>query len=112
VALTYHGTARAHFESLPPDEPYLPRDFERDGFIHCTDGADRLIEVLNQFYASEEGDWIALVIETDRLTSELRYDDPERLFPHIYGPVNREAIVEVLPLRRADGLFVLASASP
>lgn len=107
MAITYHGTPRDHFDSLDPTEPYLPAAFDADGFIHCTDGEDRLLGILTAYYRSEPGDWVVLLIETDRVASLVRYDDPERVFPHFYGPLNRDAIVEVRPLKRyADGSFV------
>ncbi len=104
---TFHGTPRDHFAAQPSNEPYLPPDYARDGFIHCTDGADRLLATLTAYYADQPGDWVALVIDTDLLTSPMKYEDPERVFPHIYGPVNRDAIIEVRALTRAeDGAFV------
>ena len=47
-----------------------------------------------------------LRVEVDRLTSPLRDEDPGcgQLFPHIYGPINRDAVVGVETLtRRSDG---------
>ena len=39
--------------------------------------------------------------------SPLLLQDPDKIYPHIYGPLNRDAIVTVLPiLREADGSFV------
>jgi hypothetical protein len=38
---------------------------------------------------------------------EIRYEDPEHIYPHIYGPLNRDAIVTIVPmLRNADGTFL------
>jgi len=103
VALTYHATPRTYFDSLDAGEPYRPAEFGSDGFIHCTDGPDRLVDVLNEFYADRSGDWIALVIDTDHLTSPVQYEDPNRVFPHVYGPINRDAIVDVRPIARDAG---------
>ena len=49
------------------------------------------------------------IIDSERLTSPWQYDDvpgqPER-YPHIYGPLNPEAVVAVLPLESGpDGKF-------
>ena len=108
MRLTYHGTLAAHFDSLDPREPYVPQDFERDGFIHCTDGERRLADVLSEFYAESEGDWLALYIDSELVEAPVKYEDSERVFPHIYGPLNRDAIIAVRPIARtADGRFLL-----
>ncbi len=113
MRLTYHGTPAAHFDSIDASQPYLPADFERDGFIHCTDGERRLSDVLSEFYADSEGDWVVLYIDLDQVTSEVRYEDELAVFPHIYGPLNREAIIAVRPIERlADGRFLAPMRSP
>jgi uncharacterized protein (DUF952 family) len=107
VNITFHGTPVEYFDRLDPDEPYVPEDFERDGFIHCTDGAARLVETLTAYYKDSPEDWLVLHIDRDRVTAEIRYEDTERVFPHIYGPLNRDAIAVVCPIMRAaDGSFL------
>ena len=107
MALTFHGTPRDYFESSDPSEAYVPAAFDDDGFIHCTDGEGLLLDTLSAYYGGEPGEWIALVIETDRVDAPVRYDDAERVFPHIYGPLNRDAIVDVRTLERdSEGSFV------
>jgi uncharacterized protein (DUF952 family) len=40
------------------------------------------------------------------LQSPVRYDDPAQIYPHIYGPINLDAVVEVRRvIRLADGSF-------
>lgn len=105
--VTYHGTPKAYWDSLDPAEPYLPADYERDGFIHCTDGAEAVSIVLTLHYRQLPGEWLVLYIDRDRVTSPVRYDDAAKIFPHIYGPLNREAIIAVREIGRADdGTFL------
>lgn len=41
------------------------------------------------------------------MSSEWRYDDAEQVFPHIYGPLDHDAVVTVEDMRRAeDGRFL------
>jgi glutathione S-transferase len=50
---------------------------------------------------------VVLYIDQDRVTSPIRYDDPAEVFPHIYGPLNRDAILAVKDIGRApDGTFL------
>ena len=116
--LIYHLVAAEDFRAVPPGAPYRPAAFEQDGFIHCTGDVALLLQVANLAYRKNEGEFLVLDIDPDRLTSELRYERPapppppgsalaEAIFPHIYGPINRAAIVAVRPARRAaDGTFL------
>jgi uncharacterized protein (DUF952 family) len=76
-----------------------------------------MLQVANAFCRDAPGDFVVVAIDPARLTSELRYEAPsppatdgplaEHLFPHIYGPLNPEAVVAVRPARRApDGTFL------
>jgi uncharacterized protein (DUF952 family) len=107
VNVTYHGVPRAHWDSLDPAQPYVPPDFEREGFIHCTDGREAVSSVLTQYYKDSVGEWLVLVVDKDRVKAPVKYEDPAGIFPHVYGPLNRDAIVAVVPLARAaDGTFL------
>jgi len=107
VDITYHGTPVEYFDRLDPAEPYVPPDFAREGFIHCTDGAERLAETLTAYYGDSTEDWLVLYIDKTRVEAEIRYEDPDRVFPHILGPLNRDAIAVVCPIMRTpDGRFL------
>ena len=108
----YHITPLAYFESLPPNEGYLPQANAQDGFIHCTRGADLMAMVATRHYRNVPGEFGMLVIDVRALTSPLKYEsfDPNLPFPfpHIYGPLNRDAILELVKMRRAaDGTFLV-----
>jgi uncharacterized protein (DUF952 family) len=107
MSITYHVVAAEYFRDCDPDAPYVPPGFLDDGFIHCTDGAQNLADTANRYYRGERRMFVALAIEKDAVTAEVRYEDEARIYPHIYGPLNRDAIVAVLPiLREADGAFL------
>jgi uncharacterized protein (DUF952 family) len=88
------------------------------GFIHCTGDAGLLLYVANLVYRHDRADFLVLVLDTGRLSAELRWEPPDpapapgsplegQCFPHLYGPLRREAIVAVRPARRApDGTFL------
>ncbi len=87
------------------------RTLADQGFIHAGE-AHQVAAVANRHYAdidaSDDG-LIVLVIDVERLESELRYEEAPDLgqsFPHIYGPLNPDAVVETVPLLRgADGRY-------
>ncbi len=88
------------------------------GFIHCTQDAGLLRHVADLAFGAEPGEFVVLVVEAARLGEALRWEAPDppppagsplagRLFPHLYGPLRREAILAVRPARRApDGDFL------
>ncbi len=113
-----HLVPAAAFEALPAGQPYLPSQFTADGFIHCTRGTDVLRQVANAFYRATPGDFLVLVIDPLKLSAPIRDEAPipappagsplaGTTFPHIYGPLNRAAIVAVRRAHRApDGTFL------
>jgi uncharacterized protein (DUF952 family) len=105
--IAYHGTPKKYFQDLDPAKPYVPADYAKDGFIHTTEGREAVSIVLTNFYKASREPWVVLFIDQDRVTSSIRYDDPAEVFPHIYGPLNRDAIVSVEDIGRApDGTFL------
>ncbi|HEV2128828.1 MAG TPA: DUF952 domain-containing protein, partial [Thermomicrobiales bacterium] len=73
----------------------------------CTSGLEPLRNVGNMFYTGDTRDYLVLVIDVTKITSEVRYDDPERIYPHIYGPLNAETVIGLLDVERsADGTFI------
>lgn len=77
-----------------------------EGFIHCS-RTEQVAPVANAFYAART-DLVLLRIERERVTPEVR-DEPSGgdVFPHIYGPLNLDAVVEATPFATdADGRFV------
>jgi uncharacterized protein (DUF952 family) len=84
------------------------RTLAEEGFIHAS-REDQVLGVANAFYA-DAGPLLLLTIDPDRLSSPVRDDEvaPGVVFPHIYGPIDLDAVVGVAPLERGpDGQFVL-----
>lgn len=99
----YHLVSPRAWEQHP-EEPYRADSLASEGFIHCS-FAPQVAPSANRFYAGEQ-DLLVLHIDSSRLTSPLR-EEPSgtgEVFPHIHGPLNRDAVVAVHRLvRDADG---------
>ncbi len=86
---------------------YLPEAYEADGFIHCTIGDGRMLAVANMFYTGDPRPFLALTLDPDRITSEVRFEDPDSVFPHIYGPLQTAAVTGHRTVDRDDqGRFI------
>jgi glutathione S-transferase len=113
VQLIFHVTAAADWHDAEATGAYRlstrGRTLEDEGFIHCS-YANQVTPVANAYYHAVRG-LVLLVIERDRVTAPLRDESPaggDERFPHIYGPLNLDAVTQVLPFESSsDGLFSL-----
>ena len=74
---------------------------EEVGFIHCT-SPDQTMEIIPRF--ADQKDVILLLIDTDKVIAPLKYESPKSgragLFPHIYGPLNIDAVYETVEMKK------------
>ena len=104
---TLHLVATEAWEATDRDQPYRHPSLEAEGFIHCTDGDAEMARTANRHYAGDERPFVVLTVDLDRIVAPWRYDDPGSPYPHVYGPIERAAIVDVRPMpRAADGTFL------
>jgi uncharacterized protein (DUF952 family) len=78
---------------------------QADGFIHFSTGAQ--VEESAQRHRAGQDGLVLLVVQSAHLGEALRWEEARggQLFPHLYGPLALNAVMEVhdLPLD-ADGL--------
>ena len=70
-----------------------------EGFIHCS-FEDQLDGVIGRYYGDAER-VVILEIESDRLMSRMIREPStsSEIYPHIYGPINRDAVVRTFEKR-------------
>jgi uncharacterized protein (DUF952 family) len=107
MAYTLHLTPHAVWSAHEGLADYRPEAFGREGFVHCTDGEELLIEVGNRYYRGDPRAYVVLEIDTDALRHPTIYEDEERHYPHVYGPIDKHAVRRVRRVERgADGMFM------
>lgn len=107
AGIAYHLAPTEVWDRQKIAGTYVPEAFDADGFIHATNGLERLLWVANEFYTSDTRPHTVLVLDVSKLSSPMRYDDDQEHFPHIYGPLNADAVVAELPVERGeDGAFI------
>ncbi len=86
------------------------RTLEEEGFIHAS-RRDQVQGVFDRYYAGLGEDLVLLTIDPTRLTeADVRVEAVgDDSYPHVYGPINRSAVVEVVPLDRRGGAETLMS---
>lgn len=94
-----------------PHRDYRADSLATEGFIHCS-FATQVAWAANRFYANAD-QLLVLEIDPSKLTSPLRVEPPsggppegKELFPHVHGPLNRDAVRDVKPMRREEGRWV------
>lgn len=104
---TLHLVPAAGWDTRDPAVPYLPAAYAADGFVHCTDGDAAMVGVANRLYRDDPRPFLLLTIDLERTGSPWRFDDPARIYPHVYGPIDPGCVLEVRRMTRdPDGTFL------
>ena len=94
--IIYHITSIPEWEEAKQKGFYEAPSLHTEGFIHCSE-ADQVKGVLERYYAGKNN-LLKLVIDTEKLSAPLKYElapSVNENFPHIYGPINLDAVVQV-----------------
>lgn len=104
-----HITHAADWQNARAAGEYRLDTLDTEGFIHCST-PEQVLRPANEFFAGQQG-LVLLVIDPARLTANLVYEDLYETgvdFPHIYGPLNLDAVTAVVPFEPLpDGTFEL-----
>jgi len=108
VSIILHITKREQWEKAKLKGVYRSDTLDLQGFIHCST-PQQIIKVANTLYHAQR-ELVLLCIDTNKVQSEIKYESvkSEELYPHIYGPLNTDAVVKVLDFEPTkNGKFVL-----
>ena len=105
--MIYHITARKTWSEALQQGEYRAESLEKEGFIHCSTGT-QVLPVAENYYKRQHG-LVLLMIDPSLLSSDLKWEPPsggspppgvpeDDLFPHVYGPINLDAVVKVFDL--------------
>ncbi|GED72645.1 hypothetical protein BRE01_63470 [Brevibacillus reuszeri] len=110
--IIYCMVPKTYWEQWEKREHYLPRDYEQEGFIHATKGDELLEIVADRVYPSFDGELLVLVVDETKTTSPIKYEQAKDglLYPHIYGPLNHDAIIDIKSMQRTDGHWKLGAS--
>jgi uncharacterized protein (DUF952 family) len=116
--MIYHITTHKEWEKALLEGEYSSPSIKSDGFIHCS-MLNQITDTANIFFKGQNG-LVLLCIEEKKLKSVYKFESPagggsvnpdsraDNLFPHIYGTINKSAIIKVVDFPLNDkGLFEL-----
>ena len=98
--MIFHITTAEAWAQARATGSYTADSLATEGFIHCSE-ADQYAWVANQRFRGRQ-DLVLLHVDEPRLAAPVRRENlegGERLFPHIYGALNLDAVVDVVPFR-------------
>ncbi|MEM8782415.1 MAG: DUF952 domain-containing protein [Planctomycetota bacterium] len=114
MSLILHITTRDAWDDARSSGRYEAPSLASQGFIHLST-PEQVVRVANGLFAGQAG-LILLCVDRRRVDAEIRDENCEggtALFPHVYGPLNLDAVVEVVAFEpHADGRFHLPQGLP
>lgn len=103
----YHLTSESAWREALDRSSYRADSLEREGFIHAST-ASQIVEVANRLFTGRD-DLILLHLELARVEPRIVRENLEggaELYPHLYGPLNLDAVLAATPYRAGpDGRF-------
>jgi uncharacterized protein (DUF952 family) len=119
INLIFHITTRSEWQATQARGEYRAPSLETEGFIHLST-SKQVSSVANAFYRGQSG-LVLLVVDEMRVTSQVKWEAPagtpalgisqDDKFPHVYGPLNLDAVVDVLDFNPdASGNFRLPAS--
>jgi uncharacterized protein (DUF952 family) len=102
MELIFHIALKADWEKAKVAHEYRVESLQKEGYIHCSTKS-QVLPVANAFFKGTPG-LLLLEIDPKKLKSKLKYEDAqpkiagfkdEEQFPHVYGPINEDAVIEV-----------------
>ena len=99
MTFLYHITPRELALAARESGQYVPTNFAREGFIHCS-YRHQLDWVVQTHFRGQEG-LVVLEINRDMLHTPVideNLEGGETLFPHVYGPLPWTAVCSMVDL--------------
>lgn len=109
VNVILHIAYQAQWLRGQAEGAYRAESLATQGFIHSS-RPHQLLQVANALFRGQR-DLVLLYIDPQAVGAEIKYEAPpgsQEAFPHIYGPLNTDAVIKVADfLPDDDGLFTL-----
>jgi uncharacterized protein (DUF952 family) len=102
----YHIAEGEQWQKCLEVGEYVCPSLAAEGFIHCSK-AEQVLATANRYYHGVQG-LVLIEINPKKLSANLKYESGHinEFFPHIYGPLNLDAVEKVLAfLPDANGEF-------
>lgn len=92
--MIYHVTSEQQWAAALKNGYYEAPSLHTEGFIHCSK-REQVAGVLERYYQGQK-ELLLLHIDENKLSSPLQYELAPSVmeqFPHVFGPINLNAVV-------------------
>ena len=107
MTLIYHLTSQTAWDEAKRLGVYRAASLDSEGFIHAS--TEEQVEASANRHFSQSVGIVLLKIDPARLDTPVTWEKsphPETPFPHLYGPINLDAVVEIVFWAKSrDGEF-------
>ncbi|MFL5742467.1 MAG: DUF952 domain-containing protein [Flavisolibacter sp.] len=96
MAIIYHIAMPEDWKKAQSKGSYEAPSLKTEGFIHCSE-KQQVKGVLERYFSNRSA-LLLLALDTEKLHSPLKYELAPSIheeFPHVYGSINVDAVVEV-----------------
>lgn len=96
MPVIYHITTAEEWNQAKSTGSYEAASLKEEGFIHCSE--DRQVAGVLERYFAGKNNLVKLSVDTARLDGKLIYEWSPSIadtFPHVYGPINVDAVIAV-----------------
>jgi uncharacterized protein (DUF952 family) len=94
--MIYHVTNNTDWAKAQEQGFHSAASLETEGFIHCS-RPEQVAGVLKRYFTGVPG-LLLLNIDEEKLTAPWKYEmapSVQEEFPHIFGPINLDAVIKV-----------------
>lgn len=96
----YHIAERDRWRAALGAGEYRAGSLETEGFIHCS-LRHQVLPVADSLYHGQQN-LILLEIDPSLVDAEIRHEGDTDRFPHIYGPLNLNAVLRIADFPPGD----------
>jgi uncharacterized protein (DUF952 family) len=109
MAIILHITQESDWLAAVSAGFYHSDSLETEGFIHCS-AVEQVLGPANAMFYGQDG-LVLLAVDPGQVSAPIVYEDcyeSGQEFPHIYGPLEIEAVMAVIAFPpQDDGRFIL-----
>lgn len=97
--LIYHLAHKDDWDRFASTPEYSCSSLSEEGFIHCSEDREQALKVANRLFKGLNS-LIVLELDVMKLKAPLKREASRsgEIYPHIYGPINTDAVAQVLAL--------------
>lgn len=109
--IIFHIVTENEWNNFNQSQYYEGKTLKTDGFLHCCT-FDQILHVANNNLKDINEKMLVICINTEYLSNELKWEQNPKnnmTFPHLYGPINSDAIISTVSLdKNSKGEFYIS----